>query len=209
MTQLIPAHEDPHALRPAALWLRYDARGDGWTPGRKAAFIAHLADNGIVADAAKAAGKSEAGAYALRRSTRGYLFDLGWEAALLIARRRIMDGLVARAIGGEKSVWERGEQQTVFTRFNSRLGLALIDRINPAASLNEVIAVATRLDIFVDLIDRNACRDVFWNFFAYGLAIDDRDARRRVRANLQLCEECEGFGPGVNDEEAPVSTDDV
>ena len=45
---------DADARRPAAAFLRYELRADGWSPGRQAAFLAHLADHGVVADAARA-----------------------------------------------------------------------------------------------------------------------------------------------------------
>ncbi len=42
---------DADARLPAAAYLRYQSRADGWSAGRQAAFLAHLADNGVVADA--------------------------------------------------------------------------------------------------------------------------------------------------------------
>jgi hypothetical protein len=35
---------DTDARRPAAAFLRYELRADGWSAGRQAAFLAHLAD---------------------------------------------------------------------------------------------------------------------------------------------------------------------
>jgi hypothetical protein len=42
---------DADARLPTAAYLRYQSRADGWSAGRQAAFLAHLADNGVVADA--------------------------------------------------------------------------------------------------------------------------------------------------------------
>ena len=183
-------HPDPAALRPAAMWLRYDSRADGWTPGRRAAFLTHLADHGVVAEAAAAVGKSLASAYALRRRAGGYGFNLGWEAALLLARRRVADELMAAAIKGETAVWTREEGKTTYTRFNPRTALALLDRANPATALNEILAVAQHFDWFRDLID--ASSDL-WPLFDTCLDESDFDARNRVRISLQLSDESADF----------------
>ena len=41
----LPLRDDTDAKLPAAAYLRYESRADGWGPGRQAAFLAHLADN--------------------------------------------------------------------------------------------------------------------------------------------------------------------
>uniref|UniRef100_UPI0035930E3C response regulator n=1 Tax=Sphingorhabdus sp. TaxID=1902408 RepID=UPI0035930E3C len=53
--------DDIGARLPAAAYLRYQSRADGWGAGRQAAFLAHLADNGLVEDAARAVGMSVGG----------------------------------------------------------------------------------------------------------------------------------------------------
>ena len=73
-------------------------RHDGWTPERKRLFHETLAGGGVVSDAARAAGMSAQSAYNLRH--RDPLFDAGWDAALLLARRRLADDLYARAVNG-------------------------------------------------------------------------------------------------------------
>jgi hypothetical protein len=110
---------DSEANLPAAAYLRYEARADGWSAGRQAAFLAHLADNGVVEDAARCVGKALSGGYALRRQARGYGFNLGWEAALLIARRVVADAVMAAAIKGETARWVREEGVTTYTRTRS------------------------------------------------------------------------------------------
>jgi hypothetical protein len=102
-----PLQGDPDRLLPAAEYLRSDPRRNGWTAGRQAAFLAHLADNGVVADAARSVGMSLTGGYALRRKASGFAFNLGWEAALLIARRIVADQLMTAAIKGEEARWVR------------------------------------------------------------------------------------------------------
>lgn len=185
---------DAEAGLPAAAYLRYESRADGWSAGRQAAFLAHLADHGVVADAARSVGMSQSGGYALRREARGYAFNLGWEAALIIARRVVADNLMTAAIKGEESRWVREDGVTTYTRQNTKLSLTLLDRVNPATSLAEVLAVATRFDWFLQLIDDGVGAEDLWElFFEDALAHDELEARARVRAALLLCDDLAGF----------------
>jgi hypothetical protein len=188
---------DPAPMHPAAFWLKYDNRADGWTPGRRAAFLTHLADHGIVADAAAVVGKSVSSAYALRRRAGGYAFSLGWEAALIIARRRVIDALTASAIEGEKAVWTREEGKTTYTRFNPRTAMALLDRVNPATSLNEVLVFLTNFDLFCEVIE---ARGNLWEHFDFLLEKNDFDTRNRVRHSLQLSDESADFDEEPSDQ---------
>ncbi len=185
---------DNDARLPAAAYLRYESRADGWSAGRQAAFLSHLADHGVVADAARSVGMSQAGGYALRREARGYAFNLGWEAALIIARRVVADNLMAAAIKGEESRWVREDGVTTYIRQNTKLSLALLDRVNPATSLAEVVAVATRFDWFLQLVDEGVAAENLWElFFEDALARSEREARARVRAALLLCDDSAVF----------------
>ena len=200
---------DADARLPAAAYLRYQSRADGWSAGRQAAFLAHLADNGVVADAARAVGMSLSGGYALRRTTAGYAFNLGWEAALIIARRIVADRLMTAAIKGEEARWVREEGITTYTRQNTKLSLTLLDRVNPARTLEEVMAVASRFDLFLQLIDDGVSAEEMWDYlFDDALPHSDIGARERVRAALLLTEESSGFDDGHEDgdahEDAPV-----
>lgn len=188
---------DADARLPAAAYLRYQSRADGWNAGRQAAFLAHLADNGVVADAARAVGMSVSGGYALRRTMAGYVFNLGWEAALIIARRIIADRLTTAAIKGEESRWVREEGITTYTRQNTKLSLTLLDRVNPARTLEEVMAVASRFDLFLQLVDDGVSAEEMWDYlFDDALPHSDMGARERVRAALLLSEESAGFDEG-------------
>lgn len=162
---------------PAAAFPRYEGRADGCSAGRQAAFLAHLADHGIVEDAARTVGMSLGGGYALRRQARGYAFNLGWEAALIIARRVVSGQLMTEAIKGEQSRWVREDGVTTYTRQNSKLSMALLDRVNPATSLEEVLAVATRFDWFLQLIDEGADAQCLWDDF-FDDALPHSEARR-------------------------------
>jgi hypothetical protein len=206
-----PLSADADARLPAAAYLRYETRADGWSAGRQAAFLSHLADHGVVDDAAACVGKHVSGAYALRRTARGYVFNLGWEAALIIARRIVADRLMAAAIKGEVATWVREEGKTTYTRQNSRLSVALLDRVNPATTLPEVMAVASHFDWFLELIDKGASAGDHWElFFESTLPHDQGEARERVRASLLLTEESAHFeeddpgAPGAESDDGPV-----
>lgn len=186
--------QDPDIRLPAAAYLRYESRADGWSAGRQAAFLAHLADNGLVEDAARSVGMGVGGGYSLRRTARGYAFSLGWEAALIIARRVISDRLMTAAIKGEEARWVREDGVTTYTRQNTKLSLALLDRVNPALSQPEVIAVAVRFDCFLQMIDEGLNGAELWElFFDKALPPGDRESRERVRHSLLLSEHSAGF----------------
>jgi hypothetical protein len=185
-----PLRDDVDVLLPAAEYLQYQNRADGWSAGRQGAFLSHLADNGVVADAARSVGMSVSGGYALRRTARGYAFDLGWEAALLIARRVVADNLMAAAIKGETARWVREDGVTTYTRQNTRLSLALLDRVNPASALPEVLAVVSRFNWFLQLIEDGVSAEDLWSlFFDETLPRTDYEARGRVRGMLLLSED--------------------
>jgi hypothetical protein len=204
-----PLAIDDRALFPAASFLRYDSRADGWTIGRQAAFLMHLADHGVVADAAKAVGKSLGGAYALRRQARGYAFNLGWEAALVLARRIVVDKLMACAIEGERAQWVRVDGCTTYTRFNAKIATSLLDRVTPLSELAEVMAVVTRFDMFMALLDQGASPAQMWAlFFEAALPSDDREARNRVRASLLLCDDSADFDDDEGDEDGDDEDDE-
>ena len=134
------------------------------------------------------------GGNALRRQARGYAFNLGWEAALIIARRVVADNLMAAAIPGEQARWVREDGVTTYVRQNTKLSLTLLDRVKPATTLAEIMAVAMRFDWFVELINDNAGADELWElFFEDALPHDDIEARARVRAALLLTENSAGF----------------
>src|SRR4030095_3833827 len=56
-------------------------RRDGWTPERVTLFLTALAQCGSVEHAARAAGMTKQGAYALRSRAGGRAFALAWDAA--------------------------------------------------------------------------------------------------------------------------------
>ncbi len=102
--RLAAASEAVASFSPAPL----RARIDGWTPEKQRLFCETLADCGLVRDAAAAVGMSPQSACALRRRAEGRAFGLAWNAALYLARHRLMDLAIARAIEG--NVVSAGDQ---------------------------------------------------------------------------------------------------
>lgn len=58
-------------------------RCDGWTPERRAAFLAHLRVHWSVRGAAESVGMSRETAYRLRRKPENAAFAAEWDAALI------------------------------------------------------------------------------------------------------------------------------
>ena len=138
-------------------------REDGWTGAAQAVFLRALADCGVVETAAAAAGLSGAGAYAFRRRVDGALFHLGWEGALLLARRRLFDTLLARAIDGQVETLTREDNVGKRHRHDNRLGCTLLGRldrhVSDAVEGEEPMAarmVAQDFERFVTMIEAGA-----------------------------------------------------
>ena len=66
-------------------------RANGWKPEVQRAFIEALAETGSVRSACRKVGRSEVGAYLIRRHPQAADFRAAWDAALDIGMRRIED----------------------------------------------------------------------------------------------------------------------
>jgi hypothetical protein len=131
-------------------------RGDGWTPERVRTFLETLADCGLVNQAAAAAGMARSSAYALRRRAKGRPFCTAWRAALLVARQRLEDDAMARAINGCFEIVVRdGMVVAERHRHDNRFLLALLDRIDRQARSwdEEDRAVRLAADEFEEYVD--------------------------------------------------------
>ena len=136
-------------------------RHDGWTPARKARFLDHLARHGNVRAACAAVGMSPEAAYKARR--REGLFAQGWSAALVLAREHVGQVLADRALNGvTEPIFYRGEQVGARVRFDSRLLLAHLARLDAlaegagkghAARFDELVAVIAGLAPEADMLD--------------------------------------------------------
>ena len=104
----------------------------GWTAEKRVRFRERLAHHGNARAAASEVSMSAQTAYRLRR--RDGLFARGWNAALLLARDTSAQVLAERAIDGVvEEVWHRGELVGTRRRFDTRLLLAHIGRLDRLA----------------------------------------------------------------------------
>ncbi|MEJ2408024.1 MAG: hypothetical protein P8Y48_01500 [Novosphingobium sp.] len=103
-----------------------------WDADRKVRFLHHLAEKGDVRAACARVGMSRQSAYLLRR--RDGAFAQAWQAALVLARRHAEDVLATRALDGiEEAVWFRGELVGKKRRYDTRLLLAHLARLDRRA----------------------------------------------------------------------------
>jgi hypothetical protein len=144
-------------------------RADGWLPIRQRVFLESLAETGLVTQACDDCGMSPRAAYTLRLRSEGIGFRLGWEAAILIARGRLVDELMARAIKGwdEVSTRSRNENEEdtrIRHRFDNRLAMSLLGRLDKRAEVpltegtDAALAriVAQDFEAYLDLIGSGA-----------------------------------------------------
>lgn len=121
----------------------------GWTPERKMLFLDRLAVSGNARAACRRVGLSAESAYRQRR--KDPLFARAWAAAVLLGRDASQQVLADRAVGGiEENVWHRGEVVGTRRRYDTRLLLAHLARLDNLASEDAAGDAA----IFEDLLTR-------------------------------------------------------
>lgn len=141
--------------------MTHTPRRDGWSPALQRNFLELLAEGGVVRAAAAACGMSARAAYALRLSPRGAAFRIGWDAALLVARARLADALMERAIEGQADIITREGDVATRHRHDNRLGLAMLARLDRLAECDQPAGsdaalariVAQDFAAFLDLVD--------------------------------------------------------
>lgn len=142
-------------------------RADGWLPIRQRVFLESLAETGIVTQACDDCQMSPRAAYTLRLRDEGIGFRLGWEAAILIARGRLVDELMARAINGWDEVITRNRNDAdtrTRHRTDNRLAMSLLGRLDKRAEVpltegtDAALAriIAQDFEAFLDLIGSGA-----------------------------------------------------
>ena len=123
----------------------------GWTPERKARFLQALSIHGNARAACRTVGMSAEAAYKLRR--RDPLFARGWAAAVLLGRDNSIATLGERAIEGvEEDIYYRGELVGTRRRYDSRLLLAHLARLDRLADEQAAGADSGRFDELVACI---------------------------------------------------------
>lgn len=111
------------------------SRVDGWSPARQRHFLETLAATGVITTACDAVHISPRAAYALRIRRDGAAFRLGWDAAILIARARLADDLLARALNGHEEVIRKDADAGEITRHrhDNRLAMSMLSRLDRMA----------------------------------------------------------------------------
>ncbi len=126
-------------------------RHDGWQPEQRVKFLEALARTGNVHASAYFVQMTRQSAYDLRRRDRD--FARGWLAALVLARDIAQDKLQERAIEGvEEEVFYHGEVVATRRRYDSRLLLALLGRLDKVAEQIPAQRGAARFGEILDAI---------------------------------------------------------
>jgi len=132
----------PHALTttPAA-----DAAAPDLPCEVLAAFVQTLAQWGNVRSAAQQVGVSRAHLYRMRRASPE--FRQLWDAALVLARPQVEEVLADRALNGvAETVFYHGEEVATRIRYDGRLLLAHLARLDRIESSHQVRSVAADFD---------------------------------------------------------------
>lgn len=130
----LPAHPEPLAEPdPLAGALAFTPvprlcdRSNGWKPAVQRAFIEALAETGSVKAACRRVGRSDNGAYQLRRHPEAASFRAAWDAAADLGLRRLEDNATDRALNGvEETYFYRGELVGRRRRYNERLVMFIL-----------------------------------------------------------------------------------
>lgn len=142
----VEASSPSHAGHPSPT-----SRHDGWTPEVRVKFLEALANCGNISSAAAFVQMSRTSAYNLKR--RDVNFSRGWDSAVLLARDVATDFLQDRAINGiEEDVYYQGEVVGSRQRYDSRLLLAHIARLDKLAERMSVSRGAARFGEMLDAI---------------------------------------------------------
>jgi hypothetical protein len=141
-------------------------RHDGWTYDRQRKFLETLAETGSAVIAAEECKISPRSAYNLRNRRDGAAFQLGWDAAILVARGRLVDDLMHRALEGQTDILTRDRDADEVSRFrkDNRLGMSMLARLDnradgaPAHGGDAALAriIAQDFAAFLDLIESGA-----------------------------------------------------
>ncbi len=135
------------------------SRIDGWTPVRQRMFCEVLAECGQVREAAEAVGMTAQTAYRLRRRAEGKGFSLGWDAALQLARQRLLDLALERAVDGSLETTYDGDGKILRQRRKQdvRLLLAVIGKLGTGQRHGKIVAkIADEFDGFLDCMEADA-----------------------------------------------------
>lgn len=119
----------------------------------QAMFCEHLARHGNVRLACRAARVSPQTAYRMRRASA--TFRRLWNAALVVARDQVEDVLADRAINGwDEAVFYHGEEVATRRRYDSRLLLAHLGRLDKLAEREGAAPMVEQFDHVIEAMAR-------------------------------------------------------
>jgi hypothetical protein len=134
-----------------------------WSPANQRAFLEALSTSGNISESAKAVSMSGQAAYAFCGRAAGRVFRLGWDAAVLVARRRVEGELLERALVGQEETYERDPDTGCVkrTRIHNGTTMAMLTRLDRMAlGKSDVPAdtamaqiVAQDFERFLDLVE--------------------------------------------------------
>jgi hypothetical protein len=154
MTHLTPSTESD---LPAAFIASRQA--NGWSIDRQRMFCEALAECGYVEKAAALVGMTRQGAYAFKNSSAGRAFALAWDAALLLARQRMIDDAYELAFEGSvERIYRDGKLVQEKRKRDPKMLLATIERLGTKSALGSapVLAVAQEFAAFLDAMEAEA-----------------------------------------------------
>jgi hypothetical protein len=107
-----------------------------WSPANQRAFLEKLAECGNISEAAHSVSMSAQAAYGFAARVAGRVFALGWDAAILVARRRIEGELMQRALEGQEELYERDPDTGIVkrTRIHNGVTMAMLKRLDQMAA---------------------------------------------------------------------------
>ena len=190
---------EQHTPEPAAtlpVIRPYHQRHDGWTGEKMAAFCEALAETAVVAEGCEAANMSISGAYAARR--RIPVFAAAWDAALTIARERLADTLLGRAMEGNvEQIYKDGVMVGERHVLDNRLGLAILRRLDRLAEMGMAVStIGQRVTLKYEPRPTPACNPqaIDWSFAIDALRTGDDEGVAKALALVDgdKVEEVEG-----------------
>ena len=184
-------------------------RHDGWTGDKMAAFCETLAETAVVIEACDMAGMSVGGAYAARR--RNPIFAAAWDAALTIARERLADTLLARAMEGNlEQIWRDGVIVGERHVLDNRLGLALLRRLDRLAETGLAVHNLSPSSVRPQpgQLLPSAPPAIDWDEALNALRSGDPDAIAAALASLKGNEVDEVHGPPISLSQGDNARDD-
>ncbi|WP_088185452.1 hypothetical protein [Sphingobium sp. Z007] len=183
-------------------------RVDGWSPARQRRFLEVLAATGVIRLACEAVYITTRSAYTLRIRRDGAAFRLGWDAAILIARARLADTLLARAIMGTEETIRKDPDNHAITRHrhDNRLAMSMLARLDrmadcPAEGSDAALArvVAQDFAAYCDML----CPEADAQAEAESLGLP----RTGTEPTARLMEDATLYDGSMPDTPAPIDSD--